>query len=422
MNLIDLALAAEAHFQSQPIMQQTTSQCVRTKNVHATCDRCVVACPTDAIRLDDGAPQLNPEQCIKCGVCLHACPVGVFERPDRFQKLLHCAESLPDHCILDIACVHHPAPQKAAPTVDAVVQTKNCFAELGLSAYIGLLAVGVEQLRIRLDACADCPLRVLQPNIELCIDASQQLLSAWGLSEAIVTVHAVEANWVERPVHQSHNPPISRRGLFSSLLNPDVLLKQKEITAIDDVDPSGQLPRERRRLLKVLRLLAKSLPDISDDIGIDNDDFVQLIVSDNCTACGLCERVCPTDAIHLIKQDDQFMVTFEPHRCLNCELCIGYCEPEALQTFGAPSMQYVIDGVTIQLYSGQMKQCKRCKSSYAGSADEKLCPVCRFRRDNPGGVRLSDAMLGQLSAATREKLRSASSLNKGGRVKSILLD
>lgn len=72
MNLIELALAAEAHFQQQSTIQQTTSQCVRTKNKYATCDRCVALCPTGAIQLDSGLPELAPEQCIKCGVCLHA--------------------------------------------------------------------------------------------------------------------------------------------------------------------------------------------------------------------------------------------------------------------------------------------------------------------------------------------------------------
>lgn len=415
MNLIELALAAEAHFQPQPIIEQTLSQCIRTKNIHATCDRCMASCPTDAIQLKRGLPELNPEQCIKCGVCLHTCPVGVFERPDSFQKLLLTADSLPDHRCIDLVCVHHPAPQKAAPIVDAVVQTQNCLAELGVSAYIGLLAAGVEQVRIRLDACADCPLRVLQPNIEKCIAQSQQFPSSLGLSDAIATVYSAETDWNEQPVYHSQHPPISRRGLFSSILNPEVVLKQKEIAAIDDDEPSEQLPRERRRLLKALRLLVNNLPEVADDVGINNESFVQLIASDACNACGLCERVCPTDAIHLIKDDEEFMVTFEPHRCTNCQLCMGYCETGALQFYDIPSLQYVLDGSTVQLYTGQMKQCKRCKSHFAGSSDESLCPVCRFRRQSPYGVQLPDTILSQLPDATRKKLLDASALKKANR-------
>lgn len=404
MNLIELALAAEAHFQQQSTIQQTTSQCVRTKNKYATCDRCVALCPTGAIHLDSGLPELTAEQCIKCGVCLHACPVGVFERPDSFQKLLLNTQSLPDHQVVDVACVHHSAPQTTAPAVDAVVQTKNCLADLGVSAFVGLLAVGAEQVRVRLDACATCPLRVLQPNIEQCIVETQQLLSVLGLSDAIVPVYDAQSDWVERPLHHNDNPPMSRRGLFSSLLNPEAALQQRAINAIDEGDPSEQLPRERRRLLTVLRMLTKPYADIPDEVGLFGDGFVQLVASDACNACGLCERVCPTDAIQVAKDDDQFMVIFEPHRCIDCQLCIDYCETHALETYGAPSLRDVLDETRLKLHAGEMQQCKRCKAHFAGSSDETLCPVCRSRRENPTSVNLPDAVLAKLSPAIREKL------------------
>lgn len=404
MNLIELALAAEAFVQQQPVIQQTTAQCVRTKNVHAACDRCAALCPTGAIRLDSGLPELTPEQCIKCGICLHTCPLGVFERPDGFQRLLSNAHGLREHQIVDIACVRHPAPQTTAPAVDGVVQTKNCLAELGVSAWVGLLAVGVEQVRVRLDACADCPLRVLYPSIEQGIAATRQLLSELDRAEAVVPVYAAEADWVERPLH--HNTParMSRRGLFASLVNPEVAAQQQAINLIDEGDGSDQLSRERRRLLNVLRLLTEALPDLPEAVRVDGAGFVQLVVSDACNACGLCERVCPTAALHVTKTDDQFMVIFEAQRCLDCHLCVDYCEPRALEMYGAPSLRHVLDEAHLLLHTGQLRQCTRCKTQFAGSADQALCPTCRFRREHPDGVRLPEAVLAQLPAATRERL------------------
>lgn len=196
MNLIELALAAEAYYQRQPVIQQTTAQCVRTKNMHASCDRCADLCPTGAIRLDTGLPELAPEQCVKCGICLHGCPMGVFERADGFQRLLSNSQNLREHQIIDIACLRHPAPQTTAPSVDSVLQTGNCLAELGVSAFVGLLAFGVEQVRVRLDACA--ALRVLYPSIEHCIAATRQLLSVMIFSNAVIPVHAREPDWADR--------------------------------------------------------------------------------------------------------------------------------------------------------------------------------------------------------------------------------
>ena len=39
---------------------------------------CVVACPFDAIRMDNGLPVVDPERCVACGKCVEACPRGII--------------------------------------------------------------------------------------------------------------------------------------------------------------------------------------------------------------------------------------------------------------------------------------------------------------------------------------------------------
>ena len=212
MNLIQLALAAEAFFRHQPIIQFEPAQCVRTRNVHASCARCADVCPTGAIRLDDGLPELDTEQCVKCGVCAHACPVGVFTRPDGLYKLLRCVEMLPDRTTVDLVCAHHPAASTAGRDVDAVVQLDNCLSELGPSAFVGLMALGVKRVRVRLDACAACPLRVLQPQIERSVSNAQRILAACGLPDPLHIAASPDEKGRQRPLYQSKNPPVSRRG------------------------------------------------------------------------------------------------------------------------------------------------------------------------------------------------------------------
>ncbi len=38
------------------------------------CTTCLKHCPTEAIRIQDGHAQINPERCIDCGICIKICP------------------------------------------------------------------------------------------------------------------------------------------------------------------------------------------------------------------------------------------------------------------------------------------------------------------------------------------------------------
>ena len=47
---------------------------------------------------------------------------------------------------------------------------------------------------------------------------------------------------------------------------------------------------------------------------------------EECTACGLCEDVCPTDAI---KEGDDFY-TIDPELCDDCGSCVDECPSDAI--------------------------------------------------------------------------------------------
>ena len=214
MNLIQIALAAEEFFRQKPVVQLDEAQCVRAKHAHASCSRCAEFCPTGAISIDADIPHVDAEHCVKCGACLHTCPVGAFERADGLYHLLSCAECIVSRETLDIACAHHPSAEYADRAVDGVIQIGNCLSELGPSAYVGLRAIGVKHVRVRLDACDACPLRVLRPQIEQSTNNAQHVLSALNLDGELTVVLQSGKTWRKRPLYQSKNPPVSRRGFF----------------------------------------------------------------------------------------------------------------------------------------------------------------------------------------------------------------
>ncbi len=52
------------------------------------CSNCTSICPTGAIHVQDGHPQLNVNRCVDCGRCYHVCPVNaIYIEQDDFQTV-----------------------------------------------------------------------------------------------------------------------------------------------------------------------------------------------------------------------------------------------------------------------------------------------------------------------------------------------
>lgn len=55
------------------------------------CAHCTGICPTMAIHIEDGHPQLDPNRCVDCGRCYQACPVNaIYIEQDDFETVYNC--------------------------------------------------------------------------------------------------------------------------------------------------------------------------------------------------------------------------------------------------------------------------------------------------------------------------------------------
>ena len=63
-----------------PIQVEPT-RCLVVRSPRATCQRCQEVCPAQAIHLDGQSVRLDEGACLGCGLCLTACPTGVFSCP-----------------------------------------------------------------------------------------------------------------------------------------------------------------------------------------------------------------------------------------------------------------------------------------------------------------------------------------------------
>ena len=63
---------------------------------------------------------------------------------------------------------------------------------------------------------------------------------------------------------------------------------------------------------------------------IEIEPIVSVVDPDKCNGCGICERVCPYDAIHLVEVDGVIKAQNIPASCKGCGLCAASCPSKAV--------------------------------------------------------------------------------------------
>lgn len=78
-----------------------------------------------------------------------------------------------------------------------------------------------------------------------------------------------------------------------------------------------------KNLIDLIPYKAKTVVEChSNDIGKD----VRVKCGIGCISCGLCEKNCPKDAIHV----NNNLASIDYERCINCGICVSYCPTGAI--------------------------------------------------------------------------------------------
>lgn len=67
------------------------------------------------------------------------------------------------------------------------------------------------------------------------------------------------------------------------------------------------------------------------ELGLQVQPLIEHVIwdEDNCTQCGLCTGVCPSNALYLERPSQQ--VRFDGEKCVACNICIDACPTRAMQ-------------------------------------------------------------------------------------------
>jgi ferredoxin len=360
-------------------------RCLHSQDRFSGCQACFAICPVAAIT-PGKPPSLDPKKCDKCMACLMVCPVGAYRADDEVATLLAAVKRL-EGAPLELLCERNPRPAQGVSKEATAIRIKGCLAGLGVGTYLVLAALGHDRILVRTEACSACLWAALPGEVQAQVSHARQLLQGWGKDSSLISVSEL-ASPVERPLWESASPPLSRRDIFQTALSQG---RASLARVVDEwaTPPADRQPgRDRLRMLTALKHLP-SPPPVRPG-SLQGLDFAWLSVSDACTACGVCARICPTGALQFGKYagETAFQLTFQAAKCISCDMCTHVCSPAAMTLDHAPTFARIFSQEIVIIRSGALIKCKKCGAPTVALPGVELCPPCEFRRLNPFGSML----------------------------------
>ena len=369
-------------------------RCLYTKGKSAACRACFDLCPVAAIT-PGKPPRFEAGRCQACLACLPVCPTGAFGADDSVPALFNAASHVEGEA-LELLCEHNPQPERGLAAETTGIMVRHCLGGLGMGAYVALAAFGLKRIYVRTEHCAGCSWSVLGASVEAQARQANQFLSAWD-KPAFVECLVASDDSVARTFWSAENPPVSRREMFRMLARRSKTIMARAIEN-GQSRQAGQPGRDRLRLLGALANLP--LAEARMDTDLVGLGFASLSVSDACSACATCARVCPTGALSYDRdaQGAHFSLHFAASNCVACGLCAHACIPSAIDLDYAPSFSQVFSEPVVTVFEASLVKCSRCGAATRARPGFDLCPVCEFRRQNPFGSMLPQDMAARMAS------------------------
>lgn len=290
-----------------------------------SCTKCEEICPQGAIHKQ----KVDEIRCDFCGLCSSVCPIMAIETKSDIGHKLAVAvngESVIFSC--------------------KKVNVESPFSCLGFLQARLLWAIAQRHaVAIDISRCQSCREKVderLKQEVAVC-------------NKILVQQEKAVVDFVIMQKSISDKKKVSRRDFFRQLLG----------AAVETVE-AVVIPEETEEYANFNEGLF--LQDQVDKVPTGSRLFYAIKIADTCNVCGMCSRICPTQALQSEEKNERLQLYFNPLQCKHCGLCEINCPKGALQvTVG-------FDGNTRFIQT--LPQCKICGKVFKPIADSEVCFAC----------------------------------------------
>ena len=281
-------------YENHPALEN--ERCLNTLQTKHTCTICKDICPNHVFKEDQ-----NWELCNNCGICTVACPARCIApssiTASKFIEVYQNAENT-----IVISCADHSAEAD---------YSVPCLGSLSWEA-LSLLALKCKVF-LNTAPCTDCDKNC---NLDLLKETLTKTAIFLGNSECGKQIEIISDNRI-LPTRQ-----YSRRDAFSVFSAKSKTMAGNLLPDIKTLLPNGLF------WMQLLTHHTKQKDDKTYHMQLPS-------FSESCTACGICTKLCPGQALHRLQYEEyenQWFMALIPWRCSNCGLCVRICPSNGMQS------------------------------------------------------------------------------------------